>query len=293
MKQHTEQEKERHTLKFKDIDIKNILEIGKLQYNSVRSSLDIHKHKNAIEICYLSRGKQTYEVNGKKFRLNGGDLFITQANQEHSTANEPEDISILYWTQIIPKFIDNKFLNLTGNSAKYIISELNKIKIHKFRGNKEVELILNNILSLESETDKILQKIYLENSYITLLLEVLKCFKKSNIKRKDERIIKLQNYIAKNIKNDITISTLANFTNLSESHLKAVFRDELGLPPGEYILRKKIEEAKKLLKNTTISITNIAFDLSFSTSQYFATVFKQYTNTTPRNFRKENNKKLS
>ncbi len=59
------------------------------------------------------------------------------------------------------------------------------------------------------------------------------------------------------------------------------------MPPGEFILRCKVEHARRLLAEEASPITEIAFRLGFSSSQYFATVFKRYTNMTPREARRE------
>jgi len=61
------------------------------------------------------------------------------------------------------------------------------------------------------------------------------------------------------------------------------FRQVTGTSVHEYILNKKIEYAKELLK--THDITETAFILNFSSSQHFSKVFKSYTRVTPRNYK--------
>ena len=51
--------------------------------------------------------------------------------------------------------------------------------------------------------------------------------------------------------------------------------------------RKEIERAQALLLGGDHTVTNVAFGLGFSTTQYFATVFKRYTGQTPTGFRDE------
>ena len=75
------------------------------------------------------------------------------------------------------------------------------------------------------------------------------------------------------------VARLAQVARLSESRCKARFKREIGVPPAEYWLRKKIEQAIVLLKNR--SVTEVAYELGFSSSQYFATVFKRYKLVSP------------
>jgi AraC-like DNA-binding protein len=70
-----------------------------------------------------------------------------------------------------------------------------------------------------------------------------------------------------------------------------IFHKTTGLNPKEYILRKKIELAKQMLKQDR-DITGIAFGLGFSSSQSFATVFKKLTCITPSDFKKQHKELL-
>lgn len=81
------------------------------------------------------------------------------------------------------------------------------------------------------------------------------------------------------------IRELARWCGLSESRFKERFRDEVGVPPAEYMMRRKIDAAKALLLSGDQTVTKIALDLGFSSSQYFATTFRRYTGRTPGEYR--------
>lgn len=287
MKTPDNQKNSRHIIHLGRLGINNVIEVGKLSYRTARPSLEPHKHINAIEVCYLARGNQTYAVDGKKYKLTGGDIFITTPNQTHSTAQAPEERSILYWTQIILPTSPKKFFNLTGDNAIFLANKVANITKHHFKGNKNIWQLFDKIFSLENESNKTLRQINWENSYVTLLLELLNCYSNSTTKKKNERIIQLQDYITNNITETLSIGLLAEVAGLSESRLKTVFRNSVGMPPGEYIMRKKVQAAQHFLRQDNMTITEIAFELAFSSSQYFATVFKQYTTFTPRQYRQQ------
>jgi len=108
----------------------------------------------------------------------------------------------------------------------------------------------------------------------------------SNIKQSiPEDISRTISYINENIHSNLELDELALLANLSLSRFKQKFKEVIGIPPGEYILRTKIEESKRLLRDTDRTITEIAHNLGFSSSQYFATVFKKFKNMTPSDFR--------
>jgi AraC-like DNA-binding protein len=79
--------------------------------------------------------------------------------------------------------------------------------------------------------------------------------------------------------------SLAEEAGLSLSRFKANFKAQMGLAPHEFILRCKVDAAKKLLLADRRSVIGTAMELGFSSSQYFATVFKRFTHQTPIEFR--------
>ena len=84
-----------------------------------------------------------------------------------------------------------------------------------------------------------------------------------------------------------TIPDLAQMIGLSESRFKNRFRDEVGIPPGDYVLRSKINAACKALHNPEAIVTQLAHSLGFSSSQYFATVFRRFTGDTPTTYKRK------
>jgi AraC family L-rhamnose operon regulatory protein RhaS len=74
---------------------------------------------------------------------------------------------------------------------------------------------------------------------------------------------------------------------LSASHFAEVFRRETGRTPLEYLTSARIEEAtRRLLERPEASVTRIASELGFSSSQYFSTVFRRHVGCTPGEWRR-------
>ncbi|WP_238395222.1 helix-turn-helix transcriptional regulator [Mucilaginibacter sp. 14171R-50] len=73
---------------------------------------------------------------------------------------------------------------------------------------------------------------------------------------------------------------------ITPNHLNALCNDMLGIPAGEVIRNRVILEAKRLLVNLDLNITEIASKLNFADNSYFTKFFKKYTGLTPEDFRK-------
>jgi AraC-like DNA-binding protein len=89
-------------------------------------------------------------------------------------------------------------------------------------------------------------------------------------------------YIEAKLTENPSVSELAREMNLSESRFKNLFKELTGFTPGDYIQRKKIEIAQqKITADPGLNLTELAYELNFSSPQYFCTVFKKYTGESP------------
>jgi AraC-like DNA-binding protein len=79
----------------------------------------------------------------------------------------------------------------------------------------------------------------------------------------------------------------AKSLNLHPNYLSNVIKSKTGRSISAWITDKTISEAKVLLKNSSIPVKEIAFQLGFSESAHFSNYFKKHTNLTPNAFRKE------
>lgn len=99
------------------------------------------------------------------------------------------------------------------------------------------------------------------------------------------RLKKTVKYINENLKENFTISELAEIAKISEAYFIHSFTKEMGMSPITFINYQKVYEAQKLLSSTDLSVTYIAHELGFSSSQYFARVFSKHIGTTPVQYR--------
>lgn len=97
-----------------------------------------------------------------------------------------------------------------------------------------------------------------------------------------------RNTIFNRLYEDITLEQLAEVAGLNANYLSQLFKKEVGIPVSEYIQRERIEEAKKLLELTDMSLADIGARLQFNDQSYFTKVFKKHTGMTPRQFRSQN-----
>jgi AraC family transcriptional regulator len=93
-------------------------------------------------------------------------------------------------------------------------------------------------------------------------------------------------YVRENFAQDIRVQELADLVNLSRFHFCTAFRMATGCTPHEWLTRQRIAYAKKLLKDGTLRITDIALVVGYQTPSSFSENFHKVVGLTPSEFRR-------
>lgn len=85
---------------------------------------------------------------------------------------------------------------------------------------------------------------------------------------------------------DISLDELAAEAQLSTFHFARMFRQSVGVPPRVYLTRLRIEKACELLETTDLPVTEIAFEVGYSSNQVLARVFLKHRRMSPSDYRR-------
>lgn len=97
----------------------------------------------------------------------------------------------------------------------------------------------------------------------------------------------IKTYVLENISNSqLSVPIIADYFDFSDDYLGRIFKKYTGVSLISYITHIRLNQACRLLKNTQLTLTEIALAVGYSNSNYFCRVFKKQLNTTPNDFRK-------
>ncbi|MBO5408793.1 MAG: response regulator [Clostridia bacterium] len=195
--------------------------------------------------------------------------------------------------------------------------EVNRFITQQFEGNSveyDENLLRELYLSTMSATQSILLKYGIDMSYIlgkkdfsqhkvnrfadmeqflmwlkNLLLLTGEYLKNYKGKPQFALVEKTISYIHQNYPTISSIEEIASKLFVSYSHLRNVFKKELGITIYDYLLSVRMEAAKKLLTTTQMNLTQIAYKVGYSDYDYFKTVFTKYNGISPREYQQTGN----
>ena len=98
----------------------------------------------------------------------------------------------------------------------------------------------------------------------------------------------VRRYIDNHFKEDLTLDQLAQLAHLNKYYLAHTFRREFGVSPINYLISRRIEESRFLLRETDHTLTLISQMLGFSSLSYFSQCFRRVEGISPMEYRKRN-----
>ena len=108
----------------------------------------------------------------------------------------------------------------------------------------------------------------------------------------DEQIIKIQEWLQQNYRSDLQLKQLAQQFDISVRSFNRRFLIAVGKTPLQYLQEVRLEQAKALLKQSNLSIAEIAFAVGYQDTSYFSSLFKRANTITPNEYRHLVRKKL-
>ena len=249
-----------------------------------------HTH-DFIEAVYMCSGQTTHIINGKKLILKEGELlFLGQnARQEILPASE-KDIAVNFIIQ--PAFFD-KTLEMLGAEEtpikNFLISSLfdseNQSYLHfKVAGVLPVQNLIENLIwTLISNTTN--KRNINQTTMGLLFMQLLNHPDKLSYEsREDRAIMDIFRYIEGNYKNG-SLTEAASLLHYDFYWLSHEIKNRTGKTYTEHLQEKRLSQAAYLLKNTSLSVEEIALAVGYENKSYFHRIFSAKYGTSPKKYR--------
>lgn len=259
---------------------------------SATIQLDSFK-KNAsdhLRIYFIVDGRFGWNIQDKTYVLYPGDLAIVLPGQYVGGEKDFLDLGTLSWIHLEVN------RNGIGPWCQFSESEYRAISRILFLNNspvlsrfKEGGLVIQTIQS-ELQAQEIGFATRINQLLHELLILTTRQLTKQNSSRRDfpQSFMKLEQTLRANLLHQWTVDEMAALMGLGATAFSEKVKSFTGFSPLHYLINIRISEAIRLLQQTENSVTDIALEVGFYSSQHFATTFKKLTGYTPSEFRKNN-----
>ena len=263
--------------------------ISHFSISSSEAALPVHFHSNLLEIHCLVKGTRFSQIQVDdeihSYHVKGNQCLITYPLELHGSGNELQAPCEFYAFQIdLSKPYD--LLGLNRDTSTELYRQLISLPSRQIElGPQQFKEIIQifNLFAEQTPLSSMRATQYLAG-FLLGMSELTPIFG-NEAQQIEAPIRRSLDYLSAHITEPIRLSSLANAAGYSLSHFKAKFKETVGVTPAEYVTMQKIELAKRRLTEGNESITELAYNLGYSSSNYFCSVFKKMMNCSPQNYR--------
>lgn len=256
-----------------------------------------HYHDFYELYFYLGNGMK-YFIENKSFYVRKYDLILIDKFTYHKTSYKEKGTKerILFY---LNESIFDMSCSPNDDTIKQQLFKLfrkKKISFNNEFSKYFLNRTINHILPCYyDKTNPAIGHLQAKLIILELLLEILKMDNNNQLIEDDsvltsqeKRVSDVVNYINTNYNKQITLDELSKLFFINRYYLCHIFKEVTGMSITDFINRKRLAEAKKLLKYTDYNITEISGMVGFNSASRFISLFRERFDQTPKAFRENN-----
>lgn len=272
------------------------LENGKLYvraaYEEWQVHWPLHTHQG-LEVYYFIQGQAHYLIGDAIYELLPGDMLLFRGDVIHRvnpSGQVPYVRSYLnfmpdFLAEVVPEDLFNKLLQLfnstSGLRIRWLPEEREEIeRMYSIMEEEAHKEAIGHAFVQKTLLAQLLIHVYRKSKY---LVEMSPPSAVSTTQMTVQRILQ---FVNQTYRENESLDDMAKRLHLSKYYMCHCFKEVTGYTINSYVMRKRVEDAKKMLLEGEESVADISEWLGFNSAIHFSRTFKQYAGVPPLVFRK-------
>lgn len=246
-----------------------------------------HMHDNETELVWVEKGTVQLMVNANKYTAHAGDIIALEKGNFHMVASDDSDPATTYTCAVYGfKFRERDELDHVLLPGMLPVAKVTE-------GAATIGAIFREMDALLSAESVLVPEV--ANAFATVLTVLFyENFRLANQFSKDKKLRNLLIrevlvYLNENYKEKITLESLSKKFRASVSYIAHEFAKEYGISSINYVIQRRITEAKFALTTTSESLNQIAWKVGYENTYHFSKLFLRHVGCSPTEYRKKFN----
>ncbi|WP_156385758.1 AraC family transcriptional regulator [Devosia sp. Root685] len=236
-----------------------------------------------MELGYLEKGSVEWWDGGHLQEAAPHSVLIDQPGDWQGGASAIVHPCHRYWLRF--RFPNEGALpGLTEETTLALAQAFRAIKVHHFPGSPALRDLFVGLLEQQRDPARFSEE-YSRALFHQILILMLRDYERNQQKQVSSTTRRAVAYLSANVEREVHVDEVSKLVQLSTGYFHELFHKETGMPPARYHQRLRITAAKHMLIEHDLTITDVAMNLGFSSSQYFSTIFKKVVGLTPQRYR--------
>ncbi len=243
----------------------------------------LHSHPDFAEFSFVLAGRGICEINGTLYPIEKDDIVIYNPGILHDEFVDSQPISL------VSIAADN--IHRPGLPENCIIENNITPVFHLYSDTHTFHALLtalaDEIKSVNLYRDSTCQALF-QALFYKMLSQIDASCPQLTISDQIHTDLahQIRAYVDRHITEKLSVQTIAHTFHISPSYLARIFKNALGCPLSQYIIRRRLGEAQTLLLNTELPISEVAGSVGYPNQSYFTKLFMQSFHITPLQYRK-------
>lgn len=260
---------------------------------------DVEFYFNRYVITLMMEGHKTVKSEKVQLEFYPGMIFIPEKGVvlkidiTNASFSNPTKCLVL---DVAPEFLETFYEELLHGYYGFLLNQdalmpksANYSCVNDEASIESFQRLYKSVKETTSERDDIIHAVMLKELLSRLFLTEMGYLLKDNFQNriKDKEVAAAVDYIKTNLTNKITIDDLVDISCIGKTNLFARFKHSIGITPVSYIMKERIDLAKKLIEKTD-DLQSVAFQSGFNSYEHFCNSFKKIEGISPSIYRKNN-----
>lgn len=265
-----------------ELDIVGWLLFSKAMKNALHPS----RHEKFYELLYMEHGLVDWWVEDSSYAFNAGQVLVIRPDELHGASCGVLQPCEHYWLRFaFPA--TGALPGLTEEQTQELQKAFDRLDTRLFTCSEWVKRGFKQLLNSHRQPPSLIAETAARSAFHTILcyiiLDSVKEFPRQSASSLSPKIQTVLKTLQNCLEEPPPVRNLARQVHMSEGSFRKLFERETGVTPNNYINIQRVREAKEQLKKGA-SVTDVAFSTGFSSSQYFATVFKRWAGLSPSEY---------
>lgn len=263
------------------VDIAKDLAPKPAEIVTLPSHMDCHEHSYSQVVIGL-KGQAEFEVSGRGNLVGPGQGCVVTASSDHAFGGVIGQSDILVLNMPVATSNDPLMLDK--------INQLSRADTYFQLDSQIQKLIRMLVLEMQSSPNDLLLSRACNDTVVALLQRHISVFETS---AKESRfdLEAIDRYIDLHLSHKISVAQLAGSVFLGESQFHMLFKEQMGITPHQYVLGKRIDMARTLIEQGSLSLGQIAELTGFSGQSTFTHTFTRLQGISPSRYKKQSSVK--